>query len=495
MKFYLKSVGKIKSAELNITPLTIFIGANDAGKTYATSSIWALCNYINKDFEFNRTNLALVNEFIEQRFFEIVNDGNFYSEARVPDTLASTLTEDIKSSLKKNTPSILNDTFRFDGFGKSEIGSNSDLTYIDLKIEAVEDINSTLSKLETKFESEAMFEIWVTVTATSMDGKSCTQKMSFPSVPLNNKILESSKKTESKSLRLNRDIRIFQIIRRQIIKSITGFLYFGISWPTFDDDIVYIPAARTGIMLALNYFVKGTILENNYLNTKLFDSLKVHRNRYESSDTFTKPLKNFAESVQISYYENNNKLGGFLNSLLPGKIKRQQRDSYHFIPNGLSTPIPLAASSSLVTELAPISILENRIKMGSVLILEEPEAHLHLAAQREMAKTIVRMVNKGCKILITTHSDTFLQQLNNLILLNDLDNKDELLKEFDLCDEDTISKDLVSAYEFNCNGNDTSVIEMKFDKYGFVAKSLNEVLENLSNQTSKILYSISESLD
>lgn len=77
---------------------------------------------------------------------------------------------------------------------------------------------------------------------------------------------------------------------------------------------------------------------------------------------------------------------------------------------------PLRQTSSMVSELAPVILfLKYLVRPGDLLILEEPEAHLHPASQRRMAQGIVRLVNAGVRVLITTHSDYLLHQLNNLM--------------------------------------------------------------------------------
>ena len=77
--------------------------------------------------------------------------------------------------------------------------------------------------------------------------------------------------------------------------------------------------------------------------------------------------------------------------------------------------------SSMVSELAPLILyLKHRLAPGDLLIFEEPESHLHPANQRALAHAIVKMVRKGVKVMITTHSDYFLSQLGNFVRLSAL---------------------------------------------------------------------------
>ena len=58
----------------------------------------------------------------------------------------------------------------------------------------------------------------------------------------------------------------------------------------------------------------------------------------------------------------------------------------------------------------------SRSQPGDVLIIEEPEAHLHPGAQADMAVILARLVRAGVRVIITTHSDWLLQEISNLTL-------------------------------------------------------------------------------
>ena len=107
----------------------------------------------------------------------------------------------------------------------------------------------------------------------------------------------------------------------------------------------------------------------------------------------------------------------------------------------------LEHTSSMVSELAPLVLfLKYLVRPGHLLILEEPESHLHPAAQRQLARGIVRLVNAGVRVLITTHSDTFVSQINNLLALRQA--SPELIAERGFEPEDFLAQDQVGAYLF-----------------------------------------------
>ena len=60
------------------------------------------------------------------------------------------------------------------------------------------------------------------------------------------------------------------------------------------------------------------------------------------------------------------------------------------------------------------------MRPGEVLIIEEPEAHLHPAMQAAFARELARLVRAGVRIVMTTHSEWFLEQIGNLVRLSGL---------------------------------------------------------------------------
>ena len=107
----------------------------------------------------------------------------------------------------------------------------------------------------------------------------------------------------------------------------------------------------------------------------------------------------------------------------------------------------LGQTSSMVSELAPLILfLKYLVRPGDLLILEEPESHLHPAAQLQMARGIARLVNAGVQVLITTHSNDFTGQINNLISMSNT--SEETWKSLGLEPEECLQPAQVSAYGF-----------------------------------------------
>lgn len=63
------------------------------------------------------------------------------------------------------------------------------------------------------------------------------------------------------------------------------------------------------------------------------------------------------------------------------------------------------------TYCLPVIVALLRAKVGDLLIFENPEAHLHPAAQVELGKLIALAAGKGVQIIIESHSDHILNSL------------------------------------------------------------------------------------
>ena len=106
---------------------------------------------------------------------------------------------------------------------------------------------------------------------------------------------------------------------------------------------------------------------------------------------------------------------------------------------------PMFRASSMVTELAPIVMfLKNYVAEHDLLIIDEPEAHLHPEAQQQMAAALAFMVRSGLRVLITTHSHYMVEQLSNFVMASSLD--DSVVRKRLLDVHETLAEEDVFLY-------------------------------------------------
>ena len=116
-------------------------------------------------------------------------------------------------------------------------------------------------------------------------------------------------------------------------------------------------------------------------------------------------------------------------NILSGAIRSKESATgypeFLYRPDGWREDLPLMNASSMVSELAPVVLyLRHVVKPGDVLIIEEPESHLHPAMQVEFIRHLAAAVNAGVRVMLTTHSEWVLDELANLVHLSSLPESD-----------------------------------------------------------------------
>ena len=89
---------------------------------------------------------------------------------------------------------------------------------------------------------------------------------------------------------------------------------------------------------------------------------------------------------------------------------------FTYRPSGWESDLPLTNTSSMVSELAPVVLyLRQVLAPGDLLIIDEPESHLHPAMQVAFTRQIAAVVRAGVRVIVTTHSEWVLEELGNVV--------------------------------------------------------------------------------
>jgi predicted ATPase len=111
------------------------------------------------------------------------------------------------------------------------------------------------------------------------------------------------------------------------------------------------------------------------------------------------------------------------------------------------------------------------------VFIEEPEAHLHPSAQRLLARAIAEAVNNGKFVALTTHSDYLISEFSNLIALSNVSK--DVIKKLSYQDVEVLKPEAVAAYLVKAEGNRAVVERLEVDYTGIPENEFARVAEEI----------------
>ncbi len=446
-KLTVDGFGKIEHAEVDVRPLTLFVGPNNSGKSYLASLIWGIVAMQGELELAKGPELEACEAWIAKHF----GDGSKPAEELLgPDEIAK-FDNLFEKMTFENRGALVREIFHDE---------------ISLKRFTFRNLTSVRpSKWRWSGRDRAGESSFV----ISYDSPNRYQAWRDWLVP--------STAQDSASL------------RHQALRSLLRILSYGPlalsgngSRGMLHPSPVYLPASRTGLVQL-------------YKATARLGMIDAHRRDANTPRwlDLTEPTFKFLDLLAFGLMDDGvRRTGGeaeLLESALTGRVEMVPTmgvNEFRYHPSGGEHSLPMKLSSALVTELAPLIFVLRNLSHFQMLILEEPEAHLHPELQRLVAQVIVRLVRKGLIVVITTHSADFCQQINNFMKLGALspDKRAEAQKKFGYESQDYLELDDVSGYEFklDATGEHTDVIPMKKTPAGLVMPTFNKSLSNLTDE-------------
>lgn len=173
-------------------------------------------------------------------------------------------------------------------------------------------------------------------------------------------------------------------------------------------------------------------------------------------------------------------------ALLDGSVRIQQ---YPFVgvpqflyrPKGWKDDLELTNASSMVSEMAPVVLyLRHLVRPGDILIVEEPEAHLHPAKQVELTRQLAELVGSGIRVIVTTHSEWMIEELANVVRRSKLPESERARVSGSRV---ALDPSQVGAWLFSPKKRPRGsvVTEVPLDEYGFSETGFDDVATALHN--------------
>lgn len=415
MKFRLENLGYLAEAEIELGKITLICGKNNTGKTYINYAVYGFLSTWDSNIDFN----------LDEQIDSLFEEGKFTLDLSSHETRFIKALNQSASHYSKSLNKIF--SFSEDFFKKAKLYPILEPYNPTYSKEISSDVSSSKQKQFLKIikpENSSLVEISLLITDASIEDK--------------------------KKLTLPRGI-IIDIINRILAKAFAE--------DYFPKPFI-ITSERTGVSLFYKELdiSKNIILEQLQKKPKFepFDFLSMLN---DSLSRYSKPIKDEIDFVRdletiqkenSPIIENNPEILAFFRELVGGEYEVQDEGSilFCFNQNGSLNKVPLHASSSSIKSLVTLNFYIKHIaKPGDLLIIDEPELNLHPANQRKLAKLFTRLMKAGIKLLMTTHSDYLIKEMNNLILLNySFQGKEKLMEKYNYTEDDILDKNNVKVY-------------------------------------------------
>ena len=145
------------------------------------------------------------------------------------------------------------------------------------------------------------------------------------------------------------------------------------------------------------------------------------------------------------------------------------------------------ASSAVKSQLDMSFYIKHLAKKGDILLVDEPEQNLHPVNQRKMARLFVQLIKAGIKVLVTTHSDYLIKELNHLILLNnEFENRTKIMKKYKYTEEDVLDKSKVKVYV----AEKKTLVLASIDDTGIEVPSFDEEIDEMNDFYDDVLFAV-----
>ena len=442
-----ENFARIKEAVIELAPLTLFVGNNNTGKSYLSSLIWGF----SQESFMHRwlwSNLAILkDEFQPIHFLQNWIENCLHDE--LPGNQISVSENDHHSLI-----SVINDVLhrKKAGFAKAIFGRQIDIGHLSLGLPFNENRTLRMSVRQNPFSLDnTNQEHWG--VEVKIDGN------------------------RSRGVMI-RDLKDHTAIQWLVLCVYLSSYFQGAS--------SFFPASRTGFLLTYKSLIDKSLAKN-------FGSRLKFEN--EKGDQLTMPQLSFLQSLAAQSGRNRKRrresqkilpLIKFIEETIIGgslSLNDLPVPELSYRPNDLEGGLPMFLSSGVVTEIAP---LLSHLKYGSMdkrCVIEEPEMSLHPELQRSMAQILIRLTKLPVSVLVTTHSDTIIQHVNNMIKLANRRDGRELANEHGYTDDDIISAEQVRMYQFDTElkSHRTVVKKLEADVNGFAVPTFGDALRNLRN--------------
>lgn len=447
--------GPVSKGTLDLKPLTVLVGPNGCGKSHVATLIHSIINAV---YEKIATPLT---PHLKDPFGVKAIEAEADRIDKEHQAGADSVESDIYEAYIKHKFQVLCDTLSVNFSGEHTELIRVGKKRFDLEVESVL-INGKI------YCADAI--------GVSLANKT-RLKINFKDVDLHEPDMPNALRKDGDTLILNIPHFSREIANTNIFILDNNLLYFFRHIRKPLHRCIYFPAERGGLTLAyksitLHFYNSFGMTNANPMDAELTNVsthfLGLHLMPTGNKTEFAPLVENFEESA------------------LHGSVITQKNAtkslSLVFKKNNLI--LPLSRSASSVKDLAIFLLyLKHVAKKEETIILEEPETTLHPDNQILLARLIAKLINAGLRIVVTTHSPYFLEQLSHCVVAG----SSQAGKEFrEFADDERLDKDSVAAYSFKEDDGGYKMVPITVDDEGIPQHEFVDTSERQYNELLKL---------
>lgn len=250
---------------------------------------------------------------------------------------------------------------------------------------------------------------------------------------------------------------------------------------------------KTELSLSRNELIDRIQQKSDNGDIDIFGMINSSSRRYPQAVSSSLRIANDLGNVQksnstfadVAKLMERNLLGGEVNVTKEGDVE------FHADNMAKNKRIPFHLSSSIVKTMASLVVyLKHIAQKGDTLIIDEPEMNFHPDVQVLLSRLFVMLTLRGLRVMVSTHSDYIVRELNNLIMAHSLSVKGHttLAKELGYDEEMLLAPNDTAVLFFEQNKkNMVQVKSLPIDETGFAVSTIDDTITN-QNETAQALY-------
>jgi predicted ATPase len=173
--------------------------------------------------------------------------------------------------------------------------------------------------------------------------------------------------------------------------------------------------------------------------------------------------------------------------VLRGRLEMGEDLSVTYHEVGVEKSIDLVNASAMVSEISAIYLLSGKLREGSWLIIEEPEAHVHPRGQMGLARFMAALARLGVNVIATTHSDLIALKLAQMVGLAGLSPQDR--RKLGYREDEYLTKEELALYFMEPTEEGSVARKVEVSETGEVSElpTYSKVVEEMYGEAVKLL--------